>query len=199
MAAVEAAVELLLAAGPPFVGAGVGEAQDRVPAQPAHRVQVQRPHPLHEGAAGVAAVDGHPARTQDFPGPGLDRLLQQGQGHSAGRVPAGVGPARLPARADGARGLAGAEGVGAALLDVHGRQQRNLQSPAGGAGHAARNQPVPQVASPLLVTKLASRASSAPRPSGTRGCAAPSAATARRAKGKGRANQRAWVRADRPP
>ena len=57
------------------------------------------------------------------------------------------------------------------------------------------NQPRPQVSSPLLGTKLASRANSSPT---GRGRVAVRAATARRAKGKSRANQRAWVRSDRP-
>ena len=51
VAAVEATVELALAAGASLVGAEVGEAQDRILAQPPHRVQVQLAHALHKGAA----------------------------------------------------------------------------------------------------------------------------------------------------
>ncbi len=46
VAAVEATVELPATARPPRVGAGVGEAQNRVLAPPPHRVQIQGPHPL---------------------------------------------------------------------------------------------------------------------------------------------------------
>ena len=68
-------------------GAGIGEAQDRVLAQPTHRVQVQGPHALY----------GHPARTEDFPGPGLDRLPQRGPGQA--REGEGLGkPVRMGAR-----------------------------------------------------------------------------------------------------
>ena len=136
VAAVEAAVELAAAARTAFVGAGVGEAQDRVLAQPPHRVQVQGPHTFHEGPAGVATVGGHPARAEDRPGPGHHRLPQQGQPRLDSRFPTGGGPARLPTRADGARRLPGTEGIGTAFLDIHGRQQRDLQPPAHGAGHA---------------------------------------------------------------
>ena len=48
VAAVKATVELPLAAQSPHVGPGVAKAQDRVPAQPAHRVQAQFPHSFHE-------------------------------------------------------------------------------------------------------------------------------------------------------
>ena len=61
------------------------------------------------------------------------------------------------------------------------------------------NQPTPQVLHPLLATKLASRDSSHPSPFDTCRCTAASVPTARCAKGKGRPNQRAWVRAARPP
>ena len=90
----KAAVELPLAARTPFVGPGVGEAQDLVLAQPSHRVQAQLPHPLHEGLGAVPAVGGHPAYLENLPGPGVERLPQQGQARVDGRLPAGGGPRR---------------------------------------------------------------------------------------------------------
>ncbi len=76
--AVATAVARPAAARAPLVGAGVGIAQDRVPAQPAHRVQVQLPHPLHEGPAAVTTVGHHPAGAEALLGPGGHRLPQQG-------------------------------------------------------------------------------------------------------------------------
>ena len=126
----------------------------------------------------------------------LTLLLNKGQGRVDGRRPAGGCSAHLPTRPDGARGRPDTEGIGTALLNIHRGPQRDLQPPADGAGHAVRNQPALQVPRSRLDTQQVSRTSSSQR---DRGCTVPSAATARRAKGKGRANPRAGVRADRPP
>lgn len=98
-----------------------------------------------------------------------------------------------PARLAGRRGLPGAEGIASSTSTAASSVTSSLQRTA--RAMPRQNQPVPQV--PLFDTKLASRTSSTASLSGTRECTAAKVPTAKRAKGKGRANHRAWVRAAR--
>ena len=126
----------------------------------------------------------HSVHPENLLGSGVDRLPQQGQTRIDGRLLAGDQPSGL---GDGGRGLPGAEGVDAAILDGHGGQQ---ETPASGA---RRGPCRPESAQGPRSSPRSWAQSSRPEP------AAPRAATAKRAKGKSRANQRAWVRADQPP